>query len=345
MRSKNLAIDLFSGCGGLTQGLKNAGFSVLCGCEIRPEARQAYQLNHPDSYVYTDIRKLYASDLLQRFSLGVGELDLLAACPPCQGFSSMRTKNRAVAEDARNELIFEVARLIIETQPKTVLIENVPRLLYDPRVEIFQGLLKNYHFTPGILDAQDFGVPQRRKRMILIGSKLGTVSLPPPQKKKLHVRDVIEGLPEPDGVHKWPLHKIRQRFGKIVQERISMIQKNRAELPQELQLDCHKRYAEGFRDVYGRMSWDAVAPTMTRSSHNPSKGRFIHPAEDRGLTVYEIMLLQGFPKRYKLPANLGIGKLSSLLGEAFPPPMAEAQALQIRHHLEELCADHYGAGI
>lgn len=339
MESRYTAIDLFSGCGGLTQGLKSAGFNVLCGCEIRPEAREAYSLNHPDTHVYPDIRKLHGSDLIQRFSLGVGELDLLAACPPCQGFSSMRTKNGAIAEDERNELIFEVARLIIEIQPKAILIENVPRLLQDPRIEQFKSILEGYHFTPGILDAQNYGVPQRRKRMILIGSKLGTVSLPKPSTIKLHVRDAIEGLPKPDGLHRQPLHRIRQRFSRLVQKRISTVLKDRSELPQSLQLDCHKRYAKGFRDVYGRMSWDAVAPTMTRSSHNPSKGRFIHPAEDRGLTVYEIMLLQGFPKRYKLPGNIGIGKLSSLLGEAFPPPMAEAQARQIRQHLEELCAN------
>lgn len=334
MKSKYLAIDLFSGCGGLTQGLKDAGFSVLCGCEIRPEAREAYSLNHPDSHVYPDIRELSGKEILQSHSLKIGDLDLLAACPPCQGFSSMRTKNGSVADDERNELIFEVARLILEIQPKTILIENVPRLLEDPRIERFKNLLKDYQFTPGVLDAQDFGVPQRRKRMILIGSKLGLVSLPASFPDKLHVRDAIEGLPDPDGVHKRPLHRIRQRFGKLVQERIATISKNRSELPESLQLECHKRYAEGFRDVYGRMSWDAVSPTMTRSSHNPSKGRFIHPSQNRGLTIYEIMILQGFPKRYKLPLRLGIGKLSSLLGEAFPPPMAEAQARQIHKHLE-----------
>ncbi len=336
MKSKYSAIDLFSGCGGLTQGLKDAGFSVLCGCEIRPEAREAYSLNHPDSHVYPDIRQLRGKELLERLSLKTGDLDLLAACPPCQGFSSIRTRNRSVAHDARNELVFEVARLIFEIQPKTVLIENVPRLLKDPRIERFKSRLKDYHFTPGVLDAQDFGVPQRRKRMILIGSKLARVSLPEPLAGKMHVRDAIEGLPDPDGVHRRPLHRIRQRFGKVVQDRVATIKRDRSELPESLQLECHKRYNEGFRDVYGRISWDAVSPTMTRSSHNPSKGRFLHPSENRGLTIYEILILQGFPKRYKLPPDLGIGKLSSLLGEAFPPPMAEAQARQIYRHLEAL---------
>lgn len=333
MKERYCAIDLFSGCGGLSLGLKNAGFDVLCGCELRPEAREAYSLNHSESPVYPDIRNLNGKILLDALSLKVGELDLLTACPPCQGFSSMRTKNGAIADDNRNELIFEVARLIDEIQPKTILIENVPRLLSDDRIKRFTEQLCEYYFTPGILDAQDFGVAQRRKRMILIGSKLGYVSLPKPHRLKRYIKDVIGDLPAPDERHKRPLHRIRQRFGKLVQKRIEIIQKDRTDLPKSLQLECHKRYGKGFRDVYGRMSWGSVAPTITRFSHNPSKGRFIHPSEDRGLTIYEIMLLQGFPRSYKLPRELGIGKLSSLLGEAFPPPMAEAQAQQIFQHL------------
>jgi DNA (cytosine-5)-methyltransferase 1 len=334
MSGEYSAIDLFSGCGGLTHGLKSAGFKVLSGCEIRSEARDAYLLNNPEAHVYQDIRELHGRELLCDLSLKAGELDLLAACPPCQGFSSMRTKNGAVAEDDRNELIFEVARLIEEIQPKTILIENVPRLLQDSRLDRFRKKLNNYYFTPGVLDAQDFTVPQRRKRMILIGSKFGPVSLPESSKMKFNVKDAIGDLPGPDDMHHRPLHRLRQKFSNLVQRRINKIKNSRTELPKSLQLDCHKRYSQGFRDVYGRMSWNDVSPTITRSSHNPSKGRFIHPAENRGLTIYEIMLLQGFPKSYKLPIDIGIGKLSSLLGEAFPPPMAEAQARQIFNHLE-----------
>jgi DNA (cytosine-5)-methyltransferase 1 len=99
-------------------------------------------------------------------------------------------------------------------------------------------------------------------------------------------------------------------------------------------LECHRKYPCGFRDVYGRIAWDEVAPTITRSSHNPSKGRFIHPEDNRGLTLYESLLLQGFSGRYRFPKNLGIGHISSMIGEAFPPPMAQAQANHIRRKLE-----------
>ena len=331
------AIDLFSGCGGLTQGLKTAGFRVLLGCEIRPEAREAYAMNHSEVKLYPDIRELSGKTIMEEFYLNPGDVDLLAACPPCQGFSSIRTRNRDVAPDPRNELIFDVARLVKEILPKTILIENVPRLLKDERINKFKEMLSDrYEFSEGVLDAQNFSVPQRRKRMILIGARVGMVSLPESSPRKLTVYDVIGGLPDPESKHKRPLHRIRQRFTDKVLERIKVVKCSRADLPDHLMLACHKRYPRGFLDVYGRMQWNDVSPTITRSSHNPSKGRFIHPSDDRGLTIYEIMLLQGFPRRYKLPVNIGIGKLASLLGEAFPPPMACSQALQIYSHLESL---------
>jgi DNA (cytosine-5)-methyltransferase 1 len=331
------AVDLFSGCGGLTQGLKSAGFNVLLGCEIREEAREAYSMNHPDVKLYTDVRNLTGEIIMNELAIRSGELDLLAACPPCQGFSSMRTKNKAIAIDPRNELIFEVARLVAELRPKTVLIENVPRLLQDDRLSMFKVLLgKEYTFTEGILDAKNYLVPQRRKRMILIGSRFGRVDLPVASKKIITVNDAIGELPEPDSYHKRPLHRIRQQFTDTVLKRIRTVSQNRSELPDDLVLDCHKRYPQGFRDVYGRMDGFQVAPTMTRSSFNPSKGRFIHPTQNRGLTIYEIMLLQGFPRSYKLPKNIGIGKLGSLMGEAFPPPMASAQASVIYQHLDTI---------
>ena len=268
-----------------------------------------------------------------------GDLDLLAACPPCQGFSSIRTRNQKISEDPRNELIFEVMRLIEELLPKCVLIENVPRLLNDSRVDTFkQSLTKlGYVFAGGVLDAQHFGVPQRRKRMILIGSRIGQINLPEaiPHLKKT-VRDALGDIPSPDSPHKRPLHRLRQRLSKRILERISHVKKNRHELPQHLVLDCHKKYPNGFRDVYGRISWDEVSPTITRSSHNPSKGRFVHPNENRGLTAYESMILQGFPRSYKFPVKFGLGKISSMIGEALPPPFAQAQAQHIKCFLDGL---------
>jgi len=330
-KGRRLAIDLFSGCGGLSQGLEDAGFEVLACCEIRPEARETYELNHPGTVLIDDIRKADPLALKKHLGLRRGQLDLLAGCPPCQGFSSIRTHNGAIANDPRNELIFQVERFVDAFKPRCVLIENVPRLLKDQRLADFKQHLTErfgYQFEDGVLDAKDFNVPQRRKRMILIGSRMKPPKLPQKSKTRLTVADAIRNIvipngPEGDSARR--LVTLRQHFSSVVQERIKAVKANRTELPDNLVLECHKRCPKGFRDVYGRMSWDDVSPTITRGCNNPSKGRFIHPSEDRALNMLEALILQGFPLTYKFPPNLGIGKIASMIGEAFPPPMAKAQ--------------------
>lgn len=330
------AIDLFAGCGGLSEGLKHAEFQVIHAVEILETARKTYQLNHFSTAVDADVRKVNANYILNKHALQPGELDLLAACPPCQGFSAIRTKNQKAADDERNDLILEVSRLASTLQPKAILIENVPQIIQDYRFSKFVDILKEtgYKVNYGVLDAQNFSVPQRRKRMILIACRLGDIPLPKHSRQKITVREAIGKLPPSDSKHDIRLHKMRQRLSATVQQRVNLIKKNRCELPGELVLKCHIKYNTGFKDVYGRMSWDDVSPTITRSSHNPSKGRFIHPSENRGLTLFEALLLQGFPPNFRFPENIGIGKIASMIGEAVPPPMAQAQAEHIHKYLD-----------
>lgn len=339
---KPTAIDLFSGCGGLTEGLVQAGFRVIAGAELRPEARAAYKANHPRVSLFEDVREVSLSSIQKRRKIEKGQLDLLAACPPCQGFSTLRTRNHGnPARDQRNNLIFEVLRIIGELLPRAILIENVPGLLSNWRVEEFRrGLNKlGYKTNTGVLDAADFGVPQRRKRMIFIGL-LGEVKPPIPQATHavpVTVRDALSHLPSWDADGAPELHRMRQRFSPKVQKKINCIPKDggsRRHLGAEAQLDCHKRQ-QGFNDVYGRLSWDKVSVTITRSCHNPSKGRYLHPEDNRALTLYEAMLLQGFPPDYVLPTDKGIEKTASLIGEAFPPPFARAQAKHIKRLLQD----------
>ena len=328
---QRLAIDLFSGCGGLSQGLEDAGFKVLACCEIRPDARATYKLNHPDTVLLDDVRTADPVALKTKIGLRRGQLDLLAGCPPCQGFSSIRTHNRQITEDPRNELIFQIERFVNAFKPRCILIENVPRLLTDSRLATFKQHLYDkfgYVFVDGVLDAKDFNVPQRRKRMILIGSRLKKPVLPKKSNLRITVSDAIRNVKPPSGENGESarrLVKLRQHFSPVVQARIEKIKGSRTDLPENLTLECHKRYPKGFRDVYGRMSWDDVAPTITRGCGNPSKGRFIHPSENRAINMFEALILQGFPKTYKFPIGLGIGKIASMIGEAFPPPMAKAQ--------------------
>jgi len=327
-----VALDLFSGCGGLSQGLEDAGFKVLACCEIRQEAQETYKLNHPDTLLLADIRKVNPLEVKKKLGLRRGRLDLLAGCPPCQGFSSIRTHNGEIADDERNELIFQMEQFVEVFNPKCILIENVPRLLKDSRLALFKQHLAEkwgYEFVDGVLDAKDFRVPQRRKRMILIGSRLKKKPvLPAKSAVRATVSDAIRTIEIPSGKEGESARRLaglRQHFSPVVQARIERIQNSRTDLPDDMALECHKRYPKGFRDVYGRMAWDDVSPTITRGCGNPSKGRFIHPSENRGINMLEALILQGFPKTYRFPPALGIGKVASMIGEAFPPPMAKAQ--------------------
>ena len=169
------AIDLFSGCGGLTLGLKRAGFDVLSAVEIDPIAIRTYRANHRSVAVkHVDIRKLSASGLRKELGLRLGELELLAGCPPCQGFSTLRTRNGANRNrDTRNSLIQEMLRFVRAFLPRAVMMENVPRLVeHEPFRNFCRGLRKlGYRLVYGIKDAARYGVPQRRRRLILFASR------------------------------------------------------------------------------------------------------------------------------------------------------------------------------
>jgi DNA (cytosine-5)-methyltransferase 1 len=333
------AIDVFSGCGGLTSGLRAAGFQVVAGVEIRLDARMAYELNHPGVILFEDVRTLSANVMLSAIGIEKGDLDLLAGCPPCQGFSRMRTKNRAhPADDARNDLIFDFIRLVKELLPKTIMLENVPGLKEDWRFrEATKRLEKaGYQWVCEVVNAADYGVPQRRKRMILMASRLGSITIPQGNSNHKTVRDTIGDLPAPRKSHK-PLHKLLAEHGDEVMNRIRQTPRNggsRSAWGEENQLDCHKRLDDGFRDVYGRMAWDDVAPTITRSCVNPSKGRFLHPAQNREISLYEAALLQSFPRSYKFPISQGREAIASMIGEALPPLLAEKQARHVLKHIQ-----------
>lgn len=337
-RKRLTAIDAFSGCGGLTTGLRAAGFKVLAGIEIDEDAISAYQLNHPRVRVFSqDIRTLSARSLLRTLGIKKGELSLLAGCPPCQGFSRMRTKNKTrPAWDRRNNLIFEFARLVEGLLPQTVMLENVPGLKDNWRLKKVTKQLEalGYQWECKVVDAADYGVPQRRKRMILMASLLGPLSIPEGTGRAKTVRDAIGKIPLPKKSHK-PLHKLLAKHNQKVTKRIKSVPKNggsRSAWGEKNQLKCHKRL-KGFRDVYGRMAWDKVSPTITRFCANPSKGRFIHPRQNREISLYEAALLQSFPRSYKFPLEVGRGGIASMIGEALPPDLAKKQARYLLKHI------------
>ncbi|MHA3098428.1 DNA cytosine methyltransferase [Acinetobacter brisouii] len=337
------AIDLFCGAGGLTEGLKQAGFNVLAGVEINKIAVETYKLNHPEVQCFDiDIKKLSSKEILESLNLKVGDLDLLAGCPPCQGFSSLRTRNKSISlDDERNDLIFEFLRLTESLMPKCVMLENVPALAKDERIEKVISKLKilGYFIDDTSLqveDVSDYGVPQRRRRMILKASRIALLGNTEKAKEKLTVRKCFEHANlKPVGLSNDCLHDYEQKRSQKVKDIIHFIPKDggsRIELPEHLILDCHKRNPKSFTDVYGRMKWDSVAPTITGGCNSPSKGRFLHPEEDRCITLREAALLQTFPKTYKFP-KASQAAIALMIGNALPPEFIRRQAMTLKIHL------------
>jgi DNA (cytosine-5)-methyltransferase 1 len=334
------AIDLFAGCGGLTLGLKNAGFRVLGSVEIDQRAASTYRSNHPEVCLHEgDVRSLDAQEFMEVVGLKAGELGLLAGCPPCQGFSRLRTKNRGVStKDRRNNLTAELLRFVKVFMPRSVMMENVPALAEHRSFKTLCGGLRSlgYHLKFDLRNARDFGVPQRRRRLILLAGLGFDVPFADRSQKHLTVRDTIAKLPVP-GKSRDPLHNLSEKRSPRILRMIRDIPKDggsRGDLPDDRQLECHKRQ-NGFHDIYGRMAWDQVSPTITGGCFNPSKGRFLHPDQDRAITLREAALLQGFPRNYRFDITAGKEATALMIGNALPPEFIRRHAVQIRIALQE----------
>jgi DNA (cytosine-5)-methyltransferase 1 len=335
MTMKPRAIDLFCGAGGLTEGLRQAGYRVVGAVDSEAAACSTYSLNHRGVKLWEmDIRRLSGTTIMRELGLQPGELGLLAACPPCQGFSTMRTKNGTRRNrDKRNDLIFEVLRITRSMKPMSVMIENVPGLADDRRYRTFRNELESlgYRVKCGILNTVDFSVPQRRRRLVLLASKLGQPEFASKVRRRSTVRNAIGKLERRENSRD-PLHNYStQRSGRIA-GLIARIPRNggsRMALGHKDQLACHKRL-DGFKDVYGRMSWDKPAPTITGGCINPSKGRFLHPQANRAITLREAALLQTFPRTYRFSLDCGRYSVAMLIGNALPPEFIRRHATALR---------------
>ncbi len=323
----------------MTLGLKQAGFKVIGAVDIDELSVTTYKNNHPDVHVWNnDIRSLEAAEVRRKLGLKRGELELLAGCPPCQGFSSVRTRNGSVRpRDDRNDLIYDFLRFARTLRPKTLMMENVPGLIRDRRIrDLRRGLERlGYKIHLEIADASNFGVPQRRRRLILVGSTKGLVPVPARSKLKKTVRDTIAHLPKP-GSSGDPCHDVTEERSQRVLDLIRKIPKNggsRGHLGKRAQLKCHRNFS-GFGDVYGRMRWDDVSPTITGGCVNPSKGRFLHPVQNRCITIREAALLQSFPPDYFFSLSRGKYPAAQLVGNALPPEFIRRHALQISAFLK-----------
>lgn len=337
--NKYLSIDLFSGCGGLTTGLKRAGFKTTAAIENNSDAIKAFRLNHSETIIIDkDIRKIKISEI--RKILNGTRLHLLAGCPPCQGFSTVRTKNKNKSiRDERNNLIMEYLRFVKKLKPLTIMMENVPGL---QKYYLFKDFIKElyklgYNPKVSVVNVKEYGVPQSRRRLVVVGSIVGNLEIAPVTGKKKTVRDAIGNL-DPISRTKDPLHKILASHTPEVLKRIKQTPKNggsRKDLPKKFRLKCHEDDYIGFRDVYGRLRWDDQSTTITSGCLNPSKGRFLHPTANRVITPREAALLQSFPKSYKFPIDVAKQSLALMIGNALPPKFSYYQSLNIKKHLDK----------
>jgi DNA (cytosine-5)-methyltransferase 1 len=317
----------------MTLGLKRAGFKVVAAIEIDDLAAETYRMNHPEVRLWeSDIRETEPLAILAELGLERGDIALVAGCPPCQGFSSLTTLNGSrKVDDDRNDLVLEYARYVRALRPPAVLMENVPGLATDQRmsnlVDELEGLGYPVRAGTQVLNAVDYGVPQQRRRLVMMAAHGTVVPFAERKSKRRTVREAIGALPSP-GASGDALHIVREqrtpRIARLI-ERIPKDGGGRLDLPAHYQLACHTRM-DGFKDVYGRMSWDKPAPTITGGCQNPSKGRFLHPEENRTITLREAALLQGFPPTYKVSLRRGKFAAAELIGNALPPPFVAAHA-------------------
>jgi DNA (cytosine-5)-methyltransferase 1 len=333
------SIDLFAGCGGLTEGMRRAGFSTKVAVELEAEPASVFRLNHSTaSVIQQDIRTIDIEDVKAKLN---GEpLHLLAGCPPCQGFSSVRKLNKkASVRDPRNQLVKEYFRFVDELRPQTLMMENVPGLadyyLFKKIVRQLRTL--GYWIDVEVVNVKDYGVPQSRRRLVMVGSLLGPISVAKGLGETSTVRSAIGHLPAPSETSD-PVHQIVAKHSEAVQRRISLTPKNggsRKDLPPEYTLECHKDSNVGFNDVYGRLRWDAISTTITGGCLNPSKGRFLHPDQDRAITPREAALLQSFPENYRFPTDIRKQSLALMIGNALPPAFSFFQSKNIAQHLDQ----------
>ena len=359
---KFTTIDLFSGAGGTALGFKQAGFEIIAAVEIDPWAAKTYEANIGIEPIKRDIREIDPDGFRESLGLREGELDVLVGCPPCQGFTRMR--NEAGRDDPRNDLVKVYGEFVRSLYPKFVVFENVPGLIRTRHGKVYHESLRQqlekmeYSVRTFLVDAADFGVPQRRKRVIILARRdgknppdlLSARTHGPPDSPKVQAGLLKRWLTVRDAIAKYPpleagksfegevngvtlTNHTARRIGDRVMSFIAQVPHDggsRTDVDESLWLACHREH-KGHKDVYGRLKWDAPANVITSGCTNVSKGRFVHPEQDRGLTPREAAALQGFPDDFVFFG--GMDAISRQIGNAVPPPLAKAIAQLLLSHL------------
>lgn len=337
------AIDLFCGIGGLTYGLREATIEVIAGLDNDESCHKIYEHNNGNSFISADIadydfnelKKLYSNDSIR----------VLVGCAPCQPFSTHYNKQKNRQNDGRWNLIDYFVQATKVIDPHVISMENVRGLMATEVYDKFVAELKllNYYVDADVLYCPDYGIPQSRSRLVLVASKLGELKVPKPTHggdEYLTVKDVLAELPvlkagqmDPND----PVHRAKN----LTKINLARIQNSKQagswkDWPKKLLPKCYERESgKTYVSVYGRMSWDAVSPTMTTQFTNYGSGRFGHPEQDRALTMREGAILQTFPKEYFFGDTVSMARTSRHIGNAVPPRLGFVIGEAIKEHVEQ----------
>ena len=339
-------VDLFCGAGGLAHGFRNEGFSIAAGIDLDPACRYAFEYNNAANFVEKDVDQLTAEELTGLFAKHSRRV--LVGCAPCQPFSTYNQKGRG---KAKYGLVDKFSELIALCEPDVVSMENVPKLAdFDGGrlLDNFEARLvdRGYQVSRKIVPMIEYGLPQKRRRLVVLASKLGPIELDEPEQAaaKRTVMDEIGDLPplaagevDPDD----QLHKA-SRLSDLNLKRIRESRQGGSwsDWNPDLVAACHRTDGgKTYRSVYGRMEWNEPAPTITTQFYGFGNGRFGHPEQDRGISLREGAMLQSFPRDYRFTApgqRVHMKTVGRLIGNAVPVTLGRIIARSVRRHL----ADH-----
>lgn len=344
---KMKVIDLFCGIGGLSYGLIKEGLDVIAGIDNDESCRYGYEYNNKAKFIHKDILDVTAGEIDKCFGDKKNSIRILVGCAPCQPFSRLNLKQITAQQ---LEPIEKFARLIKETLPDIVSMENVSSLANMKKYPVFETFVSTlgengYKYKYEIVNTSEYGVPQNRKRLVLLASRLGEIQLikKTHKDKRVTVRDVI-GCLEPIGDGETsgtdPLHRARKLSPKNV-ERIRSTPHNggnSSSWDTSLILDCHKKNSGSSykQTVYGRMRWDEPSPTMTTQCVGLGNGRYGHPEQDRAISLREAAIFQTFPRSYvfsRPTEPIVVATIAKFIGNAVPVRLGSVIGKSIKSHI------------
>jgi DNA (cytosine-5)-methyltransferase 1 len=346
MKKKVACVDLFCGAGGLTHGFLLEGLPVVAGIDLDPACRFPYEQNNAKArFLERDIGGVTVNELRELF--GGASFTILAGCAPCQPFSTYAQRYDLDGKDGKWGLLYQFARLARGSMPDVITMENVPSVAKHAVFHDFVDTLNRLGFKVwyDVVDSSCYGVPQMRRRMVLLASKHGSISMIEPTiEKPKTVKQAIGHLRPLNAGEVAPRDKLHTA-SRLTDKNLKRIRASKPggtwrDWPKHLVADCHQAESgRTYPGVYGRMEWDKPAPTMTTQCYGFGNGRFGHPEQDRAISLREAAILQSFPRDYAFvppEGDVSFTALGRLIGNAVPVDLGRAIARSINRHLASI---------